>query len=220
MLDANKTDLTHKLTALASGYLSAIGCKPVETEVVVAPCWIADVASFFYPTMTEARNAKLLNKFLCPEELDGANAKHNYLMRQYGAPLTVLVEVKTSKEDFRKDIERKFKAGGAHLNYLAYPKSLSETVENELQYPFNYHWGQLICSDDGERITKIKAPQYVWPKHHGEITEFVCQVAIRRDHRTSKRWLRDILKSYRADRKERIAVCKDCQKEFIRTTGQ
>lgn len=208
-LDANKSDLTHRITALASGYMSAIGCKPVETEVTVAAGWIADVASFFYPTMTELKHAKLLNKFLCTENFKHAHDRADYFGRQYGMMLTVLAEVKISKADFSADLERKFKTGAAHLNYLAYPNSLNEFVESKIDYQFLGRWGRLVCSDNGERILKIHAPRSVWPLHSGEIVDFVCQVAIRRDHRTSKVWLRDMLRSYRADRGKKI--CSNCR---------
>ena len=58
-LDLNKTPLTHRITALAAAFLDAHGFKPVETEVPVASGWVADVASFVYPTMTEAKKLRL-----------------------------------------------------------------------------------------------------------------------------------------------------------------
>ena len=72
-LDRNKTDLTHRLTALAEGHLTVLGCKPIETEVPVGG-FIVDVAGFTYPTMTEMKKGKLLKRVIMEQpELNEVN---------------------------------------------------------------------------------------------------------------------------------------------------
>lgn len=186
-IDQNKTGLTHRITALAAAYLDGIGCKPVETEVPVAPGWIADVASFAYPTPTEVKRAKLLHR-VADTEIQTA---HQYLFR-HGTPLTVLVEVKVTKQDFEKDVERKFQQTPANLCYIAHPNSLDIWLDPRVN-----KWGRIVCSDDGSRILRVRGP-WAQPQAPGDMVDFIASVAIRRDHRTSKAFLRDMLKSYRA----------------------
>lgn len=197
-LDRNKTLLTHKITALASGYLSSIGCKPVETEVPFGG-FIIDIASFAYPTMTELKNSKIL-RAIYPEIKGDHNAQHNRFFQQYGEPLTFAVEVKVSKADFKKDIGRKYSDGcssetrsiGAHICYLAIPQSLEEEAKKI------YRWGTIVCSEDGHHIVKATPPAWISAMHPKDIIDFIAQVAIRRDHRTRYRAMRDFLKHYRA----------------------
>lgn len=197
-LDRNKTNLTHKITALAAAYLEILGCKPIETEVSLSDGTIVDVASFTYPTMTELKQGKLLKRIIGDEVL--ADHQRDQLFNyRYGGILTVAVEVKTSLADFKKDLGRKYdpKKGThipAHLCYLAMPKSLIEKIEG---IEFWRSWGLLTCSNNGEQILKVSAPWYVNPLHPYEIIDLIAQVAIRRDHRTRYRAMRDFLKSYR-----------------------
>ena len=195
-LDRNKTALTHKITALACAYLSSVGCKPVETEIPFGG-FILDVGSFAYPTMTELKNSKLL-KTLYPELSGNHNAQYNRFFQDYGPLLTFAAEVKTSLSDFKKDLGRKYSQDfsystvGAHLCYLAVPKLLQEEANKVLR------WGKIICSDDGEHILKATPPSWILAMHPKDIIDFIAQVAIRRDHRTKHRAMRDFLKTYRA----------------------
>src|SRR5690242_1203826 len=59
-MDRNKTELTHRVTAAASLYLSECGFKPVETEVPIEQGWIADIAGACQPTPTELTKMKLV----------------------------------------------------------------------------------------------------------------------------------------------------------------
>lgn len=198
MLDRNKTDLTHRITAVAAAYLCGIGCKPVETEVSVARGWVADVASFTYPTMTECKNARLM-KFLEAGLDDDKSGRHwnrySYLINRFGSIYTCLVEVKISRGDFRKDIIAKF--GGqfpAHLCYLAYPSGVIKDDE------IPKGWVGLKCSADGGQLNRVMGYPTPHAMHLGDVTDFVASVAIRRDHRTAYAARREFFKCLRAGR--------------------
>ncbi len=205
-LDRNKSTLTHKLTALAAGHLSVMGCKPIETEVQVSPGWIADVAGFTYPTMTEAKRGKLLKKTMVANPfLNGLGwSRGNYFAYEYLAkrhlfPLTAVVEVKISKADLKKDIERKFSTTVANMNYIIIPQAMHGIAEELLDEGTGYRhkWAFIIAANDGGRIIKSDIPQ-IQPTSAGETLDIVAQIAIRRCHRTDKAWLRAMLKEYRA----------------------
>lgn len=196
-LDLNKTPLTHKITALAAAFLDAHGFKPIETEVSVAPGWIADLASFAYPTMTEAKKLKLIKdrKLLHPDQIQDMTR----LIYTCGPLLTAIVEVKVTKADLKKDWERKFKCRmlPAHLCYLAYPKGLIDKKE----LPMGWHG--IECSEDGERVIR-RHHSFIYtihPQHPGAICDLIAAVAIRRAHRTRYREMRDWMRSYRAEQK-------------------
>jgi len=206
-LDANKSTLTHRITALVSAHLAIMGCKPIETEVPIAKGWIADVASFTYPTNTELKQSKLLKVMPLGLDMDKKSwAQEEYFRYKYAFPLTVVVEIKISLADLKKDWERKFQQHPAHLCYIAFPNYMVQHVSelfkddpNGQHYYsncFGLSWGRIICSDDGERIIKIMPPRIV-PQNPGDMIDFIAQVAIRRDHRTRYRYTRDMLKAYR-----------------------
>ncbi len=201
-LDRNKTNLTHKITALASAYLDVLGCKPIETEVPLSDGKITDIASFTYPTMTELKQGKLLKRII-GDEVFGNDNRADLFRYRYGEILTVAVEVKISLSDFKKDLGRKYDLKKhifipAHLYYLAMPRMVIEKIEGIANHRY---WGLITCSDNGEKILKIEPPWFVNPLHSYQIIDLIAQVAIRRDHRTRYRVMRDFLKSYRAGRR-------------------
>lgn len=195
-LDKNKTILTHKITALASAYLDVIGCKPIETEVPIRNYGVIDIGSFVYPTMTELKKTKIFKVIFSESNISDYDMETIYKER-YGYLNTVGVEVKVSVADFQKDLDKKYGSACSayqppiHWGYLAIPKILEEKT-NLVSY-----WGKIICSDDGERILKVHPPT-VTPMHPGDIADFVASVAIRREHRTRYRAMRDWLKAHRA----------------------
>ncbi|MCK4624344.1 MAG: hypothetical protein KAV00_03465 [Phycisphaerae bacterium] len=186
-LDKNKTPLTHRITAVAVDHLDRMGFKPVETEVPVAGKWIADVASFIYPTPTEAKKLKLIS---------GGLQEYREIDFRYGPLLTALVEVKISRSDFTKDEQRKFNNPHppAHLCYLAYPTGLLDKEE------IPRGWIGLAMSKNGERLMKVHRTWAikVYPQHPGDVANFIAQVAIRRDHRTRYKALRELRRAYNA----------------------
>jgi hypothetical protein len=193
-LDANKTVLTHHLTAAAIGYLDAAGCKPIETEVPVAGGFIADVASFAYPTPTEVKKLKINHRFGYDSDYQWYGEFHF----RYGHLLTTVVEVKASKADFLKDIDCKFNGlyFPAHLTYIAYPAGM--IADDELPKG----WIGLKCSKDGQKLVKRVGWPHVHAMHPGDISDFIAQVAIRRDHLTRYAFHREWMKKYRARERE------------------
>jgi hypothetical protein len=189
-LDRNKSDLTHRITALSMAYLMNVGFRPVETEVAVAGGWVADVASFCLPTPTETRRLKLrsINRF------GFESCEYGEIQFQYGPLLTAIIEVKTTRADFLKDKQRKFSGiFPAHLCYLAYPKDVVEP--NEL--PRGWQGLEMTSTGNMLRRKHWNWPE-IHPQHPGEIAEFIAAVALRADNRTKYARNRLIMKMYRA----------------------
>lgn len=203
MTDDNKTALTHRATATAAAYLDALGCKPIETEVQVRAGWVADLASYWYPTLTEARRLRLTNR---AREILGVSASvedRELIPRVYGSgPLTVLVEVKSQRADFLAD-QRKWQPGDwpAHICCLAYPTGVVD--DNELPAG----WYGLKLSKAGNKLLNMRRTfARPHPQHMGLVLDFVAAVGIRRDHRTRYAAMRAWAKASRAvDRKRRIS---------------
>jgi hypothetical protein len=197
MNDANKTALTHRVTAVAAAYLDGLGCKPVETEVEIRPGWIADVASYWYPSRTEAKRLHLHNRIrgrLFDEDKDDAALA----LRVYGhGPFTVAVEVKTTIGDFRSD--RKWtQRPPAHVCIVAYPAKMLSQAD----LPDGWHG--LETSPNGDKLRRIVRPlSPVNSQHPGPVLDFVAQVGIRRDHRTRQPALRAFWKALNAKDRER-----------------
>lgn len=192
-LDGNKMALTHRITAVAMAYFDACGFKPVETEVCIASGWIADIASFVYPTPTEAKKLRLNHRF-------GNDPNYNWyddLHSRYGYMYTGIVEVKVTRSDFLKDLETKFNnSPPAHLAFIAFPTGMIE----EREIPIG--WMGLKCSKDGSKLVKRVGWGKVHPRHPGDTIDFIAQVAIRRDHRTRYEFMRSLMRAYRATEKE------------------
>jgi hypothetical protein len=197
--DRNKTEETHKLTQAVAQWLDEKGAKPVETEVPVARKWIADLAGVIHPTQTELIELKLIKrkpstwltrshntgKFEpTPEYLEWAKQ-----VRELTKPLTIVVEVKTTRADFKGD--RKWTAKPvANLMWVATPTGLLK--EGELPEG----WGLLELGPRGLKQVAAPTPHQVTMKQQFDVT---LAVAVRRDHHT--RYAR--LKTYQqADRLE------------------
>ena len=192
MNDRNKTALTHRITAVAAATLDGLGCKPVETEVTIAPGWVADVASYWYPTRTEAKHFGLQKIALPMRLIDEGNDTLDMSLRCWGSgPLTVLVEVKTTRADFWND-GKWSRPHPAHICIVAFPCGgvVEEVPEG---------WYGLETSKDGTQVRKWhRTDSFPHPQHPGLVLDFVAQVGIRRDHRTRYRAMRDFAKAYRA----------------------
>lgn len=201
MQDRNKTELTHQVTAAVAAWLDEHGAKPVETEVPVARKWIADMAGVIHPTQTELIGLKLIarkpaQRFKLAsirfeptdEYLDWARQ-----VRALTKPLTIVVEIKTTRSDFRGD--RKWTAKPvANLQYIAVPSGLVKDDE----WPLG--WGVLATGADGT-LRQVCKPEFHQVTMKQQL-DVVLAVAVRRDHHT--RYAR--LKSYQqADRIEQGA---------------
>lgn len=196
-MDRNKTPLTHRITATAIAYLDGRGFKPIETEVPAGNGWIVDIASFVYPTRTEAKKLKLTDK-------NGVVAENQYreLMYRYDSPLTAIIEVKAAKADYKKDIDRKFNGSfyPAHLCYIAYPCGMID----EKDVPVG--WYGLETTKDGRNMHRVRRAHYtrsLHPQRPGDVTDLIAQIAIRRDNRTRYAAMRALIKAYNVKDRER-----------------
>ncbi len=191
MLDANKTPLTHRVTALAAAYLDGIGCKPVETEVPVASGYVVDVGGIWSPTPTEIKRLGM-----SPAVKKRIGDVENVLRLVGHGPLAVIAEVKTTRPDFLGD-RKWLLPPPAHLCCLAYPSSILKPDE------LPKGWYGLETSAEGTRIRKVHRPMnWPHPMHPGLLLDFVVAVAVRRDHRTRYAAARDWVRSYTAEERE------------------
>jgi len=198
-LDDNKSALTHRVTAVAAAYLDRLGCKPIETEVPVRVGWVADVASYWYPTMSEAKRLDLDKRAAALFGPDCDTPAWWVTSRAYGdGPFTVLVEVKTTRQDFLQDKKWDSRDWPAHVCCLAYPTE----VVRDGELPKG--WYGLEISKEGRCLRKVHRPfAEPHPQHQGLVLDFVAAVGIRRDHRTRHAAMRDWAKAFRASDQER-----------------
>lgn len=194
-LDNNKTPETLRATAVAAAYLAGFGCKPVETEVQVEPGWVADVASFCYPTRTECLKARFIAK-----RFGEVEKAYRELVFRHEHILTVLVEVKTTRADFQKDLQRKFASMRplpANVCYIAYPHGILDEIPSP--------WIGLELSKDCTKLLRVRRDPYttISPQNVGDKLHLVAAVAIRRAHRTDYAASRDMMRNWRAGVTER-----------------
>ena len=194
--DRNKTALTHRVTAVAAACLDGMGCKPVETEVEIAPGWIADVASYWYPTRTEAKRFGLHKIKLPTLLIDQGHDDLDMRLRLWCAgPLTVAAEVKTAAGDFRGDAKWT-RLPPANICILAFPHGVVEKVPKG--------WYGLETSASGDKVLRWhRTDGEIHPQHPGASLDFIAQVGIRRDHRSRYRAMKDWAKAYRAEDAEK-----------------
>jgi hypothetical protein len=215
MDDRNKTPLTHEVTTAAISWLNEHGFKPIETEVGIAPGWIADLAAVIQPTRTEAQNLRIVGRkpkypspgqdwtrpripgwYGTPEYL-AWEQRHKAWEQSYLAipqPCTCVVEVKTSTSDFRGD--RKWTADPvADLSYLAIPAMLI----GEADWPDG--WGVLLYAEGKCRVGRW-APMR--PAMDRQRMDTVLSIAVRRDHNTRYARLRELQRTQRVERNERF----------------
>lgn len=199
-LDSNKTAATHRATATASYYLALRGYKPIETEVGVFEGWVADLASYVYPTNTELIKMKVLNmEKRSGKKILSTDKALDYFENRYGGgPFTAIVEVKATKADFQKDLDFKFagRVFPAHFCYLAYPSKLDVDLPKG--------WIGLLLSDNCDSVVKMKYGycDIMHPQFPGDIVDLIAAVGIRRHHRTAYAEQRTWLKAYRAKENE------------------
>jgi len=193
MNDRNKTELTQNITRLACLWMDEHGFKPVETEVAVDDSWIADIASFVYPTRTECINLKLIRRpppyAYSQEERERRQQQYQEWQRELGCipnRLTALIEVKTTRSDFSQDTKWN-REPPTDLRYLAIPSGLLEPSE----YPSN--WGVLLFDKEGTRLLRHTAGP-ITHKDAEQQCRVIASIAIRRDHATRHEKLRELQK--------------------------
>lgn len=202
-LDRNKTDLTHAATATCAAWLDSLGCKPVETEVPVGNGWVADLASFWSPTCTEAKKSRLLRSLVPTDVVLEDRHAFERMYREYGGRFTVVVEVKVTRADFLHDAGRKFGLISnkneraslerpANLCILACPPGVLRPDERF------WDWGMLTLSADCTRVVRSRCAWSYKAVTNGQVEDLIAAVAIRRDHQTRYQSMRRFLKSHRA----------------------
>ena len=213
MRDRNKTDLTHRLTDLATAWLDGKGFKPVETEVGVAQGWVADIAGVCVPTQTERIELKLIAPPpRSPSFSARAAVDHEAIIERYNADyrawraqyellperLTALVEVKTSVGDYRRD--RKWAAPWpTNLCFVAKPEGLIPPED------WPAEWGVILCSANGTTIRRVR-PSRIHPVTMEQQLEVILNLAVARDHVTRHARFRDLAKTQRVAEGERLTV--------------
>ena len=187
LFDRNKTGLTIALTQAVTTWLDERGFKPIETEVPVADGWVADLASAIIPTRTELQKLKFMPH--CPEyrELEW-RAKADSLRRL----MTVLVEIKTSRGDFKDD--RKWQREvPSDLAYLAVPAGMIGPSE----WPQGFGILEYYEAADVVRCQRIPIIRQVTPEVQRDI---VYEIAMRRDNNIRYERFRRINKEMRIQR--------------------
>lgn len=203
MPDANKTDLTRRVTKAAATWLDERGFRPVETEVPVIEGWVADLAGICYPTRTEAQSLKLIDKKpRYPEMSTGFSEGYHLAIETWDrtytalpAPLTAVVEVKASPADLARDTKwgRQLPA---HLVYLAIPPNLACGESLDVR------WGILVLTASGD--VRLHRPPQVNDVAPEQTLSLVCQIAMRRDNFTRHARFRELDRQARSDDNGRI----------------
>ncbi|HEV7674426.1 MAG TPA: hypothetical protein VGQ12_07845 [Candidatus Angelobacter sp.] len=194
--DRNKTGITKAVTAAAVRYLDERGCKPIETEVTIGDAWVADVAGVVVPTQTELIALKLLKR--------RPNYRHTEYQAWYRLAagmqklMTVLVEVKTSRSDFRGD-KKWARPIPTNLAYLAFPRGLSIGID---EVPRG--WGMLEYSEDSDCVKCYRVPIIVETTTEAQLS-VIHNIAVRRDHLTRYESERRFRREMVANRNEDVS---------------
>lgn len=200
MSDANKTELTKRVTNAAVLWLEERGFRPVESEVTVARGWCADLAGFAYLSRTEAKNLKLFPPWPKRRPTESDEDHHhavdawNGLWDQLPSPITAAIEVKTSINDFKRD--RKFKLDPpVHLLFLAMPRGLVGLPA------IDERWGVLAYDEKGN-LKRVR-PSKLNESTIEQVLRVVVDIAMRRDNHTRYERLREFDRQAREHNNER-----------------
>jgi hypothetical protein len=193
MSDANKTTLTKEVTEAAVLWLEERGFRPVESEVRCAERWVADLASFCYPTRTEAIKAKFVRRRKNGESYQ----EWNLLYEAIPQPLTAIVEVKTSRGDYRSDIKHTLPPP-CNMRYFAMPSGLIDVDD------IHPGWGVLLYSP-GSGIRQVRTPTICMVNQDRTIG-VLSQIALRRDAFTRYERHREFFRQAREHNNERISA--------------
>lgn len=168
--DQNKTELTKEVTLAICQWFGERGCKPIATECEIVCGWIADIATIVSPTQTELQDLKLVPR--CPPwSKYEARQKWEQSLQSFFRMLAVVIEVKTTKADFRRDEKWKKRTPG-DLNYLACPLGLV------LEADVPPGWGILTYDPLSARIKVMRSP-VVGEISHESRAAFIYSVACR-----------------------------------------
>jgi hypothetical protein len=210
--DRNKTDLTLRTTAAAAAWLHNIGAKAVESEVYVGEKWVADLAAFWQPTLTEIKRTRLL---CVPESYSTSPAKMNWkdgedykvAMQRYLSEfsawrkingtlwekalealptwISIVLEVKTSRADFRKDTKWK-SAPMADMQVLSFSKGILQPEE----IPAGW-WGLMHSAETGSllKVVRREPPRDVGINQRCRV---IANIAERQHNREHNRFWNDM----------------------------
>jgi len=197
MQDRNKTELTHKVTDAVDGWLDERGFKPVETEVYVCEGWIADLAGVIVPTQTELQELRLLPRKPKWEKREEVEAWYA-LANERQQLMTALVEVKTSRADFRGD-KKWGQQPPTNLAYLAIPNDLPMSPT---ELPEG--WGLLAYSAATQSIRQTRPP-IIREATADQKLCVVHEIGVRRDHRTRYENHREAQKADRIHQNQEVS---------------
>ena len=202
--------LTKRITAGAKLWMLGAGFKPVEDEVYVTDGWIADLAGIITPTPSEFKRNLKLHKLI---GINDCSDPFSSFQQKYNMQMTALVEVKATKADYMKDADRKFgirdgrdyshwQRMPAHLCYIAYP----DGMVNENELPGG--WGKLKFSRNGNKLLKSYSPATIYPQNPVDIIDVVSNIGVRCYNKWTYRELRDTIKRYNSEEKQRNNIYK------------
>src|SRR5271157_2742903 len=196
--DQNKTEITKQITAATCFWLDERGVKPVETEVTVAMGWIADIAGVLCPTETELQTLKLIRRKpswkKSEEDRQAWQVEASFLNRM----MTVIVEVKTSRGDFRGDKKWTMEPP-ADLCWVAAPAGLITETEKP------QGWGLLEYSETRNCMISRQIPT-VRTTTMEQQRNLVHAVACRRDNQTRYEHINRLRKEYHEEDKQRTSL--------------
>lgn len=201
--DRNKTELTRKATAAAYRFFDGAGFKPIETEVPICQGWIADLAGVIDPTETELLKLRMVpskpryrwsasNEW--KEKYQSAFAEWKEQFDPMFRLLTAVIEVKTTRGDFRGD-HKWSRCCPADLAYLVVPKDLISQDE----YPPGWGIIEYNESSDSTKTVKRPTPRLATVEEQRDI---VLSIAVRRDHQTRHERIREMNRRIRDERNE------------------
>lgn len=226
--DLNKTPLTHQVTEAARQWLLNHGFKPVEAEVPVTDSWIADLAGVIDPTQTELIELRMIPR---PPRykygLGSVNDGYHQKLEAWRAALqpllfrtmTALIEVKTSRSDFRGD--RKWKlTPPTDLSWLAVAPGILSPDE----WPAG--WG--ILEQRGDVLCHLRPPVPIQPSKEDQF-RVIYSLAVRQHNRIAHANLAASAKRWRIEAAERrntgrfrdvVCALEDIAAGYYRTNRQ
>ena len=229
MLDKNKSNLTHRITAGASTYLSDRGFKPIETEVKVAKHWLSDIAGVVEPTMTEMQQMKLVPKKPIVKSFYSGAPKSFF--DKYGNQYWQNNDYKNS-DAYKK---YKIKVAGHQKKYKDWldlvetlPALLTAVIEVKVSRgdftrdvkwdktsPVNLRYLAVPCGmlkrneypvgwwilecDASGKVQRLAQEGTLETVKIEQQLSVIHNIAVRRHHRTEYKWLRDMSKQFNAN---------------------
>lgn len=209
--DLNKTEITLRVTEAASNWLLSIGAKAVETEVPVAKSWVADLAAFWTPTMTEAAKMKIIPLWATGNRRGCSWKESITAYKKLPSIITIVHEVKTSIGDFKRDkkfCDFGFQTHVADMRVISMTEDVyAYTRKDHLLLPIG--WWILIHRSDGvlQRVAqRFPVDSEVIRVDDSKRLQVVASIAERRHNRTANAYIKEVMKSYAKEERNRKVV--------------